>query len=145
MSILRAGRSSQIESVTIRKRRKTVHVNDRTQKSLKTAFLPIGRHPAFVSNYYLSKISNFLNKIFLFFLKKKLFIISLERETLRVPLSIPQTNLVIFPDHEISQRWQTLRTNLINKLTLPCFTISHSFYSIKLMPVSRELHFSMLH
>lgn len=71
MSIPRAGRSSQIESVTIRKCRKTVHVNDRTQKSFKTAFLPIGRHPAFVSNYDLSKISNFLNKIFLFFLKKK--------------------------------------------------------------------------
>lgn len=69
MPILRAGRSSQIESVTIKKCRKTVHANDRTQKSFKTAFLPVGRHPAFPSNNDPSKISYFFNKIFLFFLK----------------------------------------------------------------------------
>lgn len=40
--------------------------------NFKTAFLPAGRHQAFVPNYDLCKISNFLNKIFLFLLKQTL-------------------------------------------------------------------------
>lgn len=41
--------------------------------SFKTAFLSVGRHQAFVPNYDLCKISNFLSKIFLFWLKKTLY------------------------------------------------------------------------
>lgn len=101
------------ESVTIRKYRITVNVDNRTQKAFKTAFLLEGRHQAFVPKYDLCKISDFLSEIFLFWLKKT-FHNSPKWETESLFLVLKQLFLVSY----FSRLWNfskmANRANLIN-------------------------------